>query len=69
MLHHHGKEVGRRHARKHLKWALDVAAESAGIACASFTRFRNEALTLEDAGLVTRRLADAYSVLSAKAAA
>ncbi len=69
MLHHHGKEVGRRHARKHLKWALDVAAESAGIACASFHRFRNEVLTMEDPGLVIRRLADAYSVLSAKAAA
>jgi tRNA-dihydrouridine synthase B len=69
MLHHHGKEVGRRHARKHLKWALDVAAESAGIACTSFHRLRNEVLTLEDPGLVTRRLADAYSVLSAKAAA
>ena len=69
MLHHHGKEVGRRHARKHLKWALDAAAETAGIACASFHGFRAEVLTLEDPGLVTRRLADAYSVLSAKAAA
>ena len=74
MLHHHGKEVGRRHARKHLKWALDVAAETAGLACGSFHRFRGEVLILEDPGLVTRRLADAYSALStsttsAKAAA
>ena len=74
MLHHDGKEVGRRHARKHLKWALDVAAETAGLACGSFHRFRGEVLILEDPGLVTRRLADAYSALStsttsAKAAA
>jgi tRNA-dihydrouridine synthase B len=69
MLHHHGKEVGRRHARKHLKWALDVAAESAGIACASFHRCRNEVLTLDDPGRVTRRLADAYSALATRVAA
>ena len=69
MLPHHGKEVGRRHARKHLKRALDVAAETAGIACASFHRLRSEVLTLEDPGLVSRRLADAYCALSARAAA
>jgi tRNA-dihydrouridine synthase B len=65
MLHHHGKEIGRRHARKHLKWALDVAAETATIASASFARFRNEVLTLESPRLVLRRLADAYSALTA----
>jgi tRNA-dihydrouridine synthase B len=69
MLRHHGNEVGRRHARKHLKWALDVAAQTVGIACAAFHRLRNEVLTLEDPGLVGRRLADAYSALAAKAAA
>jgi nifR3 family TIM-barrel protein len=69
MLRHHGKAVGPRHARKHLKWALDVAAESARIPCAAFHRLRNDVLTLEDPGLVTRRLADAYSVLAARAAA
>ena len=26
MLHHHGVAIGRRHARKHLGWALDSAA-------------------------------------------
>ena len=69
MLLHHGKEVGRRHARKHLKWALDVAAESAGIVCASFDRFRNDVLTSEDPRLVARRLAEAYCALATKAAA
>ena len=69
MLLHHGKEVGRRHARKHLKWALDVAAESAGIVCASFDRFCNDVLTSEDPRLVARRLAEAYCALATKAAA
>jgi tRNA-dihydrouridine synthase B len=64
MLHHHGREIGRRHARKHLKWALDVAAETAASVAASFRRLRNEVLTLEDPGLVRHRLADAYCVLS-----
>ena len=27
MLEHHGLAIGRRHARKHLGWALDAAAE------------------------------------------
>jgi tRNA-dihydrouridine synthase B len=69
MLHHHGKEVGRRHARKHLKRALEVAAETAGVACAAFHRLRSEVLTLEDPGLVSGRLADAYCALAARAAA
>ena len=28
MLSHHGVALGRRHARKHLGWALDAAAET-----------------------------------------
>jgi len=63
MLGHHGKEIGRRHARKHLKWALDVATENAAVAGASFARFRNEVLTRDDPRLVLHRLADAYSAL------
>ena len=30
MLSHHGRAIGRRHARKHLGWALNAAAETAG---------------------------------------
>src|SRR4029079_3039127 len=29
MLDHHGPKIGRRHARKHLGWALDQAAATA----------------------------------------
>ena len=32
MLTHHGARIGVRHARKHLGWALDAAAETAGVA-------------------------------------
>ena len=32
MLAHHGIAIGRRHARKHLGWALDAAAATAGAA-------------------------------------
>ena len=31
MLAHHGARIGVRHARKHLGWALDAAAETAGV--------------------------------------
>ena len=31
MLSHHGLTIGRRHARKHLGWALDSAAATAGV--------------------------------------
>src|SRR5438034_280350 len=31
MLAHHGARIGVRHARKHLGWALDAAADSTGI--------------------------------------
>src|SRR5499426_2921876 len=31
MLLHHGVAIGRRHARKHLGWALDAAAATAGV--------------------------------------
>jgi nifR3 family TIM-barrel protein len=69
MLHHHGKETGRRHARKHLKCALEIAAEGAGNACTHFDRLRHEVLTLDDPRRVTRALADAYEDLAARAAA
>jgi tRNA-dihydrouridine synthase B len=69
MLRHHGREVGRRHARKHLKSALDVAATTAGRANPAFHRLRTEVLTLEEPALVARRLDEAYDSLATRAAA
>jgi nifR3 family TIM-barrel protein len=62
MLVHHGVAIGRRHARKHLGWALDAAAETAG-APASLLKFhRSRVLTADDPAAVRRHLADAFAV-------
>jgi tRNA-dihydrouridine synthase B len=68
MLAHHGTQVGVRHARKHLGWALDAAAASAG-AVAQLKDARRAVLTSDDPGQVKRRLADAYAAFGWKAAA
>src|SRR5262245_50373057 len=60
MLLHHGREVGRRHARKHLGWALDVAAETAGAPTELLKAHRSRVLTSDDPVQVHRHLADAY---------
>jgi tRNA-dihydrouridine synthase B len=69
MLRHHGREIGRRHARKHLGWALDAAAEYAGASVDWLRQCRQGVLTAEDPGVVARRLGDAYATLSGRAAA
>ncbi len=68
MLAHHGTHVGVRHARKHLGWALDAAAASAG-ATASLKDARRAVLTSDDPKEVKRRLGDAYATFGRKAAA
>jgi nifR3 family TIM-barrel protein len=65
MLSHHGR-IGRRHARKHLGWALDVAAETAGASDALLKAQRNRVLTAEDPGVVRRYLADAYHAFASQ---
>ncbi len=60
MLAHHGRAIGRRHARKHLGWALDAAAESAGAPAALLKAHRVQVLTADDPAQVRRHLADAY---------
>jgi tRNA-dihydrouridine synthase B len=61
MLSHHGRATGRRHARKHLGWALDAAAETAGIPGAVLKAHRGRVLTADDPAAVRRQLADAYA--------
>src|SRR4029450_10001346 len=60
MLSHHGRAIGRRHARKHLGWALDAAAETAGASDAALKAHRTRVLTAEDPTAVRRHLTDAY---------
>ena len=69
MLTHHGLEIGRRHARKHLSWALDCAAESAGASIETLKDHRARVLTAEEPAQARRLLAGAYDAFAWKAAA
>jgi tRNA-dihydrouridine synthase B len=67
MLAHHGLRIGLRHARKHLGWALDAAAATAGIAFHTLKRWRGAVLTTENPADARRRLAEAYDAFGAAA--
>ncbi len=69
MLVHHGLKIGRRHARKHLAWALDSAAASAGVSNELLKDHRARVLTAEEPAQARRLLAEAYDAFSWKAAA
>ncbi len=69
MLAHHGTRIGTKHARKHLGWALDAAAETAGAPDALLKEWRARVLPLEDPRAVRRSLADAFAALARRAAA
>jgi tRNA-dihydrouridine synthase B len=60
----YGIEVGLRHARKHLSWALDAAAATAGTGEDLLKTQRGRVLTATDPGLVLRLLAEAFDVLA-----
>jgi nifR3 family TIM-barrel protein len=63
MLDHHGA-VGLRHARKHLGWALDAAAETAGVPAPVLKSHRRAVLTREHPHAVRRGLAEAFDVFA-----
>jgi tRNA-dihydrouridine synthase B len=69
MLTHHGLKIGRRHARKHLGWALDAAAASAGAPVELLKAHRTRVLTAEEPAEARRLLADAYDDFAWRAAA
>jgi tRNA-dihydrouridine synthase B len=64
MLGHYGRLIGCRHARKHLGWALDAAAETAGAPEALLRLHRGQVLTSEEPAAVRRHLAAAYSAFA-----
>jgi nifR3 family TIM-barrel protein len=64
MLAHHGLRIGLRHARKHLGWALDAAASSAGVALDVLKRWRANVLTSENPADARARLAEAYDAFA-----
>jgi len=69
MLGHYGREIGLRHARKHLGWALEVAAHTARAPLDLLKRARAQILTASEPSAVLRHLAEAYDVFSLRLAA
>src|ERR1700690_3897422 len=69
MLVHHGMTIGRRHARKHLAWALDSAAATAGVSIHLLKNHRACVLTAEEPAKARRLLANAYDAFAWRAAA
>ena len=68
MLAHHGLRIGLKHARKHLGWALDAAAATAGVAMDTLRHWRSSVLTTECADDARSRLAEAYDAFACGAA-
>ena len=64
MIEHHGMTIGRRHARKHLAWALDTAHATAGAPIALLKDHRARVLTAEEPKAARRLLADAYDAFA-----
>jgi tRNA-dihydrouridine synthase len=68
MLLHYGRDVGRRHSRKHLGWALDVAAETSGVEPSLWAKaHRNRVLTSEEPTATRRYLHETYAAFADKA--
>jgi nifR3 family TIM-barrel protein len=67
ILAHYGLDVGLRHARKHLGWALDAAAATTGAPADVLKTNRQLVLTATDPAIVLRRLAQAFDLFGARA--
>jgi tRNA-dihydrouridine synthase B len=65
MLGLYGVDIGLRHARKHLGWALDAAGASVGASAYVLKEIRGRVLTATDPAVVLRRLAEAFDILAA----
>jgi tRNA-dihydrouridine synthase B len=67
MLRHHGERIGVNHARKHLGWALDAAAATAGASRDFLKTLRGRVLTAPGPCETLRRLAEAFDALGSDA--
>lgn len=65
----YGLRIGLRHARKHLGWALDVAADLSRVPAEKLKAWRQNILTSEDPRAVHRSLQDAFDDFAWSAAA
>ena len=66
---HYGVRIGLRHARKHLGWALDIAATVGRAPAERLKAWRHKILTSEDPASVHRALNEAYDDFAWSAAA
>jgi nifR3 family TIM-barrel protein len=69
MLEHYGHSVGRRHARKHLGWALEAAAACAQAPEPVLKDHRARVLTAEDPTQMKQHLAAAFDDFAGRMAA
>jgi nifR3 family TIM-barrel protein len=69
ICNHYGLRVGLRHARKHLGWALEVAARCSRTPAATLKTWRARILTSEDPAAVDRSLQNAFDDFAWSAAA
>jgi nifR3 family TIM-barrel protein len=66
---HYGLRIGLRHARKHLGWALEIAAQCSRAPIASLRSWRERILTSDDPHRVHQSLQDAFDDFAWSAAA
>jgi tRNA-dihydrouridine synthase B len=66
---HYGLRVGLKHARKHLGWALEIAAQCSRAPAETLKTWRQRILTSEDPHRVHRSLQDAFDDFAWSAAA
>ena len=66
---HYGLRIGLRHARKHLGWALDVAALCSRAPATTLKNWRQKILTSDEPSSVHRSLGEAYDDFAWSAAA
>jgi tRNA-dihydrouridine synthase B len=66
---HYGLRIGLRHARKHLGWALQTAAQYSRTPATTLSNWRQRILTADSPHLVHRSLQDAFDDFAWSAAA
>jgi tRNA-dihydrouridine synthase B len=66
---HYGLRIGLRHARKHLGWALEIAAQYSRAPAMTLKTWRMRILTADDTAGVHRSLEDAFNDFAWSAAA
>ena len=66
---HYGLRIGLKHARKHLGWALEIAAQYSRAPAETLKGWRQKILTSEHPGRVHRSLQDAFDDFAWRAAA